>query len=353
VRSRLSTSARVRLTAAVTVVFLLGGTALTGVAYTLVKRHLPTKPTTLISIPKPRDTAGLLSGRADVQSLMGPKAEAAEQVVQRALGQANANAMHQILVYGIWALLAMTALVGLLGWLMTGRALRPVHAMIASQRRFAANASHELRTPLAVQRAAIQIGLEDPTPSELAEIRKTMLAANTRTLQLIEGLLLLARSEGGLHEREHVRLDEIVAEEAARREDLAERHDVHISTRTEPRGVGHIIVRGDRVLLGQLVGNLMQNAIHYNRPGGDVEIVIGAEGSIRIENPGPVIDPEEIGRIFEPFHRGRATRTAAPAGPDGAGLGLSIVRAITEAHGGRVHAAPGPDGGLRVVISLA
>lgn len=88
-----------------------------------------------------------------------------------------------------------------------------------SQQRFIANASHELRTPLATQRAAIQIGLDDPSPEDLVRTRQTLLDTNRRSERLIEGLLVLARSERGLaaDEREAVRLDHVVREEAARR----------------------------------------------------------------------------------------------------------------------------------------
>lgn len=333
----LRNSAQCRLTAVLTAVFLAGGTILMGVAYLLVEARLPNKVAEILVTPKSSDPHTLTDSG---------KLAAAREAATRAVAEANDYAVHQILVYGLWSLAALTALAGALGWWTAGRALRPVHTMIAGQRRFAANASHELRTPLAVQRAAIQIGLDDPTPAELAEVREQLLAANTRTQKLIDGLLLLASSESGVHEREPVRLDLVVAAEVARYADAADEAGVRLVTRTKPHadGPSPVLVLGDEVLLGHLVGNLVRNAIAYNRPGGTVEVDVGTDRTLRIENSGRSVPPGDVARLFEPFERGSRG--------DGSGLGLSIVRAITSAHGGRIRVRPGRHGGLAVSISL-
>ncbi|ACU77446.1 histidine kinase [Catenulispora acidiphila DSM 44928] len=333
----LRNSAQCRLTAALTTVFLVGGTVLMGVAYLLVKARLPNKTAEIIVTPNSGDSRALTDSA---------KLTAAREAATHAVAEANANAVHQILVYGLWSLAALTVLAGALGWWMAGRALRPVHTMIAGQRRFAANASHELRTPLAVQRAAIQIGLEDPTPAELAEVREQLLTANIRTQKLIDGLLLLASSESGVHEREPVRLDLLVAAEVARYAEDADEAGVRLVTRTKPHAESPspVLVLGDEVLLGHLVGNLMRNAIAYNQPGGTVEVDVGTDRTLRIENSGRPVPPGDVARLFEPFERGSRG--------EGSGLGLSIVRAITTAHGGRIRVRPGRQGGLAVSISL-
>ncbi|HZX39896.1 MAG TPA: ATP-binding protein [Streptomyces sp.] len=287
----------------------------------------------------------------------------------------------QMLIWSSFALLGTALCAVVVGWWTAGRVLRPVHAMTAkarrlsertlherigasgpddelkelgdtldallarlekafdSQRRFIANASHELRTPLATQRTAIQVGLdESASAEELARTKTVLLDNNRRSERLIEGLLVLARSERGLSEREDVDLGEVVAEEAAR-------YEVKASVGCGSGGAW--VVRGNRLLLAQLVGNLVANAVAYNVPGGTVDAVC-ADGVLTVRNTGPVVAAEDVPALFEPFRRGEGRDRMGP----GAGLGLSIVRSIADAHGGTVTAEPGPEGGLAVTVSL-
>ncbi|MER5742974.1 HAMP domain-containing sensor histidine kinase [Streptomyces sp. NPDC002225] len=295
---------------------------------------------------------------------------------------------HQLMIWSVAALLVMTACAVCVGWWTAGRVLRPVHAMTAkarrlsehnlheriassgpddelkelgdtldallarlekafdSQRRFIANASHELRTPLATQRAAIQIGLDDPTPEDLVRTRQTLLDNNRRSERLIEGLLVLARSERGLAdgEREVVDLAGVVEEEAARHPGRPGRPDVRADTH-------FCVVRGNRMLLAQLVANLLANAVTYNVPGGTVDVSLVTAGGgalLDVRNTGPVVGAADIPGLFEPFRRGEGKDRMGR----GSGLGLSIVRSIAVAHGGTVTAAPGPEGGLAVTVRL-
>ncbi|MFF3753560.1 ATP-binding protein [Streptomyces sp. NPDC002018] len=289
-------------------------------------------------------------------------------------------ASDEMLFWSVAALLVMAACAVVVGWWTAGRVLRPVHTMTAkarrlsehnlherigasgpddelkelgdtldallarlqkafdSQRRFIANASHELRTPLATQRAAIQVGLDDLcSPDELARTKQTLLDNNRRSEQLIEGLLVLARSEREVDDQELVDLGEAVTEEAAR-----------FGLDGSVAVIGGEAVRGNRLLLGQLVGNLLANAVTYNVPGGSVDVeVIGTVLVVR--NTGPVVAEEDIPALFEPFRRGEGRDRMGR----GAGLGLSIVRSIAVAHGGRVAAVPGGSGGgLTVTVTL-
>ncbi|ALC28893.1 MULTISPECIES: sensor histidine kinase [Streptomyces] len=299
-------------------------------------------------------------------------------------------ASKQHMYWSIAALLVMTAGAVGVGWWIAGRVLRPVHAMTAkarslsertlheriassgpddelkelgetldallarlekafdSQRRFIANASHELRTPLATQRAAIQVGLDNPSPDDLVRTRQTLLDTNRRSERLIEGLLVLARSERGLaaDEREDVRFDRVVAEETARRPGARREGPGRPAVSVE---VAPCPVRGNRLLLSQLVSNLLANAVTYNVPDGSVDITLAEDGALVVRNTGPVVSEADIAGFFEPFRRGEGRDRMGP----GSGLGLSIVRSIAVAHGGTVTAVPGPGGGgLAVTVRL-
>ncbi|MFG2641103.1 sensor histidine kinase [Streptomyces sp. NPDC048370] len=288
--------------------------------------------------------------------------------VSRAAGE-------QMLMWSCMALVAMAFCAVAVGWWTAGRVLRPVHEMTArarrlsernlheriaasgpddelkelgdtidallgrleaafdSQRRFIANASHELRTPLATQRAAIQIGLDDTN-----EVKQVLLDSNRRSERLIEGLLMLARSERGLEQREDVELGAVVEEEC-------ETYGVEYGG---PGGGG--VVLGSRVLLGQLVRNLVANAVAYNVPGGSVDVRVDA-GVLTVANTGPVVAAADVPGLFEPFRRGEGRDRMGP----GAGLGLSIVRSIASAHGGTVGAVARGEaegGGLVVTVTL-
>ncbi|GAA2684354.1 ATP-binding protein [Nonomuraea recticatena] len=274
------------------------------------------------------------------------------------------------LTVGILALVSVVV-----GWLVAGRILRPVHRITATaqrlslstlherialvgpkdelkeladtfdamldrlersvegQRRFIANASHELRTPLAVQRAAIEIGL----PEDVGEIRDKLLLHNRRTESLIDALLVLAQAEHGLEDRVPVALDQVVRLVLAE----AGSDDVTLTTRIEP-----FAVQGDPVLLNRLVTNLVDNAVRYNHPGGTVEMTL-SHGVLTVANTGPEVPRERFGDLFEPFRRLHTTRE------QGAGLGLSIVASIAKAHEAEVRANPHPGGGLEVVVDFA
>ncbi|GLZ13197.1 two-component sensor histidine kinase [Actinomadura sp. NBRC 104425] len=215
---------------------------------------------------------------------------------------------------------------------------------VASQRRFVANASHELRTPLAIQRTAIEIGLADPTPAKVERIRAELLRNTQRSERLIEGLLTLAQGERGLDTRDPVDLGGVVEQVVAEHRRLAERGGVAVSVATVP-----VTVVGDEVMLARLVANLVQNAIRHNHPGGRVAVELAPDTGLVVSNTGPLVPPERVGELFEPFRRLHAERTGAA---EGAGLGLSIVAAIARAHDGAVHATANPDGGLRVTVAL-
>lgn len=298
--------------------------------------------------------------------------------VERVTDDVSRAASEQLLIWSGGALLVMALCAVVVGWWTAGRVLRPVHEMTArarrlsernlherlgvrgpddelkelgdtidallgrleaafdSQRRFIANASHELRTPLATQRTAIQVGLDDSVP---ASVKQVLLDSNRRSERLIDGLLLLARSERGLEEREPVRLGDVVAEEC-------EAYGVEVVEDVSGRGG---MVLGSRVLLAQLARNLVANAVAYNLPDGAGWVRVTVEGgALTVANTGPVVAEADIPGLFEPFRRGEGRDRMGP----GAGLGLSIVRSIAVAHGGTVTAVGRDGGGLVVTVRL-
>ncbi len=289
--------------------------------------------------------------------------------------------------------LTIMALISLfLGWLIAGRVLRPVLTMTERLRQisdrnvherlavpgrrnelkdladtvdgllgrletaldahkgFVANAAHEMRTPLTVERALLEEPLIDPEAS-LESFRhnfQRLLAISDQRGQLLESLLTLSSSEQGRAADEMVDLTGLVELTLRERAPEAEQRGVQVVTSLRPASVP-----GDPVLLGRLLVNLCDNAVHHNMPGGTVEVSVHRKIGrvvLTVANTGEVVSPDQVDRLFEPFQRLRRT-----ADDGHHGLGLSIVRAIARAHGAELTAHPQPHGGLvvEVVFSTA
>ena len=225
-----------------------------------------------------------------------------------------------------------------------------LQASFDAQRRFVANASHELRTPLSVLRTEVEVTLSDPA-ADAEELRRMATVARDATRRaddLIAGLLLLARTEGAeLADVEPVDLAELVVSPMAAIRAEAGRKGLRVALRAAPAPS-----RGDPALLERVAGNLLENAVRHNVPGGWVEVctyVHGGSARLQVSSSGPLIPGDRVAELFEPFRRGPVARTAATPG---SGLGLSIVRAVVQAHGGTVHADPVGGGGLSVTVQL-
>ncbi|GLY69905.1 HAMP domain-containing sensor histidine kinase [Amycolatopsis taiwanensis] len=301
-----------------------------------------------------------------------------------ALAQQQATLSH-LLGYSLTTLAVVIALAAVAGWIVAGRVLRPVHQITAAaraasehnlsarvaltgprdelrdladtfddmlarlqatfdgQQRFIANASHELRTPLTVMRTALDVVLakRDPTPADLLGMGRDIRVAVDHADRLVEALLTLARNERGLSVREEVDLA-TVAEDVLDATDLRGRYP-HPTLRPATTS-------GDPVLLERLVANLVDNAVRYNASGGEIWLSTSkVDGQVRlvVANTGPVVPPDGLTGLFEPFQRlhDRTTR-------DGFGLGLALVASIAAVHQGRVAATPRPAGGLTVTVTL-
>ena len=211
------------------------------------------------------------------------------------------------------------------------------------QRRFVANASHELRTPLTVIRAEVEVALADPDASitDLRHMGEVVLEAADRTQCLLDSLMVLARSQQALPRREPVDLAAAARTAVAITAAEAQARGIHVSLDLEPAPL-----EGDPPLVERLVANLVENAVRHNEPGGRVQVTT-RRGLVRVENTGAVIAPDDVRRLAEPFERlGRDSD-----GP-GAGLGLSIVRAVADAHGAALQLVPRAGGGLEATVTF-
>jgi signal transduction histidine kinase len=320
-------------------------------------------------------------------------AQAVHQLAQAGSIQAaqRATDSHELLVNSAIALGIVAVLALLAGWLVAGRMLRPIRTITRTARRisstslherlalggpqdelkelgdtldglfarlegafdaqqhFVANASHELRTPLTAERNLLQVALDDPGTSN-AEWRATaeeVLASNDEQAHLIDALLTLASSEGGLSELEPVDLAPLVEETLAGLQSEITRIEIRIDEATEPA-----LLDGDSLLVERLVVNLLTNAVRHNLVGGDMKVMTGVSEDrafLSVTNRGPVIPCSEVERLFQPFQRLDPRRAIYK---DGHGLGLSIVRTIASAHGASITADPVPEGGLSVRVSF-
>jgi len=224
-----------------------------------------------------------------------------------------------------------------------------LQAAFEAERRFVANASHELRTPLAVIRTEIDVTLADPNADveDLRRMGEIVREATDQADRLLGSLLILARTQArGLGSVEDVDLADLVepALSAVAAEWQAKELHLEVNPRTAP-------VRGDSALLGRLVGNLIENAVRHNLQGGWITItteVDGDRGVLQVASAGPIIEPDKVVELFEPFRQGARARTTRT----GTGLGLSIVRAVVSAHAGTVTAVAVPGGGLSVRVTL-
>ncbi|MGW3957372.1 sensor histidine kinase [Streptomyces sp. NPDC004752] len=379
---------RGRLAAAFSGLFLLAGTALLAFVVLLARygtdQQVQGLSITYGDVPSSHATPfepmhparPNRSSQAPSESVMIKKIDQTVQAVQ-------ITALRQMVLWSAVGLLVMAFFAGLLGWWLAGRALRPVASMteaarriseqnlhqrlaltgpddelhrladtfdtmldrldkaFESQRHFVANASHELKTPLAAQRATLQVGLADPLPESLVDVREDLLTTNREAEQLINALLLLARSDRGPDETESVDLAEAARLVTAELAPQAAQSGVHIDLDADTRPV----VPGDPVLLRHLLTNLIRNAIQYNHPGGSVRVRLDA-ATVTVTNTGPHVPAERIPDLFEPFRRLDVDRTATT----GHGLGLSIATSIAEAHHATLTAQPGPKGGLALTL---
>ncbi|MCH0538859.1 HAMP domain-containing histidine kinase [Streptomyces sp. MUM 203J] len=386
-RPLLRPTIRIRLTLLYGGMFLIAGILLLTIIYLLTAQALSSA-----GLPF-RVISGVVQGTTPWCSLPpdGSTGEQLHEAVSACLQKQRNLALEDLLRRSLFALLGLSIIAFAFGFAMAGRVLSPLGRItrtarqvagsdlsrrieldgpddelkeladtfddmlerleraFTAQQRFVANASHELRTPLAINRTLLEVHLSDPdAPVELRELGKTLLATNERSEQLVEGLLLLARSDNQIIERKPVDLAEVASRAIDQVRAEAEDKGVELRVRTEPT-----VVQGNGVLLERIALNLAQNAVRYNvQEGGWTEVTTGVEHGqavLVVANTGPVVPAYEIDNLFEPFRRLRQERTGSDKG---VGLGLSIARSVARAHGGHISAEPRAGGGLVMRVTL-
>ena len=366
---------RLRLTVLYGLLFLVSGAGLLAITYALVDDRLSTL----------RVSAGPgHGGRTGGIVTTTPSATDSLRAQQAA-------DLHQLLVQSGIALAIMAVASMALGWLMTGRTLRPLRAITAatrrisernlhqrlalggpgdelkdlgdtidgllarldaafdSQRRFVANASHELRTPLMLTQTLLQVALADPalTLDSLRAACREVLVTCKEQDRLIQALLTLARSQRGLDHRAPLDLAGVTAHVLHVRGPAATARGLRIDA-----ALGPAPVTGDPRLVEILVSNLLENAIRHNLPGGHIHVAVStrqALAALTVSNTGPHVPADQIQRLLQPFQHLDGARGHEN---EGLGLGLSIIAAISSAHDATLSVHPRTAGGLTIEVGF-
>jgi signal transduction histidine kinase len=380
----LRSTVRLRLTALYGVLFVLSGAVLLAIAggFAVARSSVAAAPS-----PNQPPLSALGQAQMEIRQL--------RQQLASTQGNAHISAFSQnLIIASLFALGLMTVASVIMGWLVAGRALRPVRQMTAAaqrisaynlderlavagpedelkelgdtidgllerlesaftaQRRFVANASHELRTPLATMRASLDVAVAkpEPAPPQTIALAGRLRSELDRIDRLLEGFLVLARAQhGDLPGRAVLPLDYMVS--AALADQQAAIQARHLTVQTDSAR-GGAWVTGSQALLSRMVENLVDNAVGHNVDEGWIHVRTEAtDGRARlvVDNGGEILDPQQVAELAQPFRRLGADRIGTD---NGSGLGLSIVASIAEAHGGTMVLQARPGGGLRVTIDL-
>ncbi len=392
-------SARLRLTALYGLLTLLSGVGLLAIAGLVTVRS-----SSSVSRAANQGQGGGPPPPALAQALAQAQAQARIHDLQGQLAaqasQAHQDLWHALLIGSATALAIMVVVSVALGWFVAHRVLRPLRTMtaatrrisadnlhqrlavpgpldevkdladtidellarlegaFAAQRRFVANASHELRTPLATMRASLDVAeaKPEPVPPQTAVLAGRLRTELDQVERLLEGLLVLARAQhGDLPGHAALSLDAAVQAALAARKDAISAMQLTVRNDSGPDGAW---IQGSQALISRMVDNVIDNAVTHNQDHGWIRVATETahdtetgHDTVRlvVETGGAVLDQRQVGQLAQPFRRLGADRTGSA---QGAGLGLSIVAAIAEAHGGTLDLRARPGGGLRVRLAL-
>jgi len=387
---------RTRLALLYAALFLASGSALLGLTYGLVAASLPAP----IAAPAPGYDKNQLAKLGAACKQPHPDAGtvlACKQAFAAGAGAATQSvrqrALDSLLLFSLLGLGVMTVASGGLGWFVSGRVLRPVRAItetarrasdqhlgerlaltgardelkeladtfddmlerldlaFAAQRRFVANASHELRTPLTVMRTAIDVALAKPnkTTHQLEDMAARVRRSIDRAENMIEALLVLAISDQGVTSRELLDLSAVTEDALELAAPAIARLGLTVEADLAPAET-----TGDQQLIERMVWNLVDNAVRHNQPRGWIRVATArcpGGAVLRIANSGPVVPPDLVPTLTEPFRRIKGVEGQEKS-PGGAGLGLSIAQSVSTAHGARLDVRSQPEGGLSITVVL-
>jgi signal transduction histidine kinase len=379
---------RTRLAVFYSVLFLIAGAALLALTYTLVVTILVPAP----AIPIKQITAQQAHALALCKPTptSAPLRESCKRTLAKLGGGSNQGTLSALRDASLIGLGVLAIASAALGWLASGRALRPVRsitdaarraselrlgerialtgpddefkqladtfdvmlerldAAFTSQKRFVANAAHELRTPLTAMRTAIEVTLSKPTktPEQLEAMAVRVARSVEQAEATVEALLTLATSELGPTAQEPVDLATAAEDALDASHQMIEQRQIRVEAALAPA-----LARGDRVLLERMIANLVENAACHNNQGGWIGIRTiqqADSATFEIANTGPTVPGEQIRTLFEPFARKQRLNPG-----DGVGLGLSIASTIAAAHNATITADSRPGGGLEVSVTVS
>ena len=380
---------RTRLAVFYALLFLLAGVVLLALSYTLLASVLLPAPGRLPNLtPQERSILPICKPLPTSVSLLA-QCRHLIAIIGGGVG-GRGDTLAALRMASAIGLFVLTIAAAGLGWLVAGRALRPVRSLteaakraselrlgqrlaltgpddelkqladtfdvmlerldaaFTSQKRFVANAAHELRTPLTVMRTAIEVTLSKPTrtPDQLEAMAARVKSSVERAEATVEALLTLATSELGVTAQEPVDLSTTAEDALDATHGAIDQRQITVETALEPAQA-----HGDRVLLERMIANLVENAVRHNNPGGWIGIRTfqQPDGAVfEIANSGPVIAADQIPTLFEPF--ARAEQRVNHWG--GVGLGLSIASVIAGAHNATITGLARPDGGLTMSVTI-
>ena len=212
---------------------------------------------------------------------------------------------------------------------------------LSGQQRFIADAAHQLRTPLAGLKTQTELALRQEDPDDVRHTLQRLNTATGQTTHLVNQLLSLARAEPGAGRAQTLQplnLSELSRDATTEWVPRAIERNIDLGFDATPIAAN---IEGDALLIKELLGNLLDNAIRYTQPGGQVTVRVATERDkvlLSVEDNGPGIPAAEHERVFERFHR------VLGSGAEGCGLGLAIVREIAQSHNAETRLGPGAGG---------
>jgi signal transduction histidine kinase len=381
-----------RLTLTFAALFLLAGSALLGLTYGLVDASLPNTGGHggLTKQQELKVQANCAADQKNKAAIEGCVQKLYRLGIRRGSSDQRSRALDSLLTYSLIGLGITTLASGGIGYLVARRMLKPVRSItetarrasqehlgerlalsgprdelreladtfddmldrldrsFAAQRQFVANSSHELRTPLTAMRTAIDVTLAKPgrTQRQLEDMAVRVRRSTEQAQHMVEALLTLTVSEQGGQHAEQLDLAALAEDALDQAGDGIRQAALHVDA-----ALARAPMRGDAHLVERMVWNLVDNAVRHNVAGGWIRLSTGTDDDVaflRIANSGAVIPDSAVSALAEPFYR-LAGRTGEGGG---FGLGLSIARSVSSAHGGTMTVTNPAKGGLDVLVRM-